>query len=249
MSPFAASSSTSRIRASAPKDKFANYSTAAQLGFDDEDTQKTSYQIEQEIKGRAAANVGAWQEVVVPVPRYETDEAKRKRTEDAEDLENWKIRHEAKRPVHDVYDDDWDPKTALGGLRVKVREEKIFGEKKDEEDEKREKKRKREEKRRQEAAEGALDKTGWSGRLELGIGEGSEVKEEVKVEHKVEGPTGEDAEKLASPVAIPSPSAEDSAGQAAQEIAIEVKAEASDVAPASSLFKKRRPAPSARKVK
>ena len=51
-----------KARDRGPKDAFANYTSAADLGFKDEDTQKTSYEIEQELKGRAG-EVGGWETV------------------------------------------------------------------------------------------------------------------------------------------------------------------------------------------
>ena len=49
--------------------------------------------------------------------------------EEEEDGENFKFQHRDKRPVNDIWDDeDWDPRTALGGLRVRVKEERRFGE-------------------------------------------------------------------------------------------------------------------------
>ena len=148
----ASSASTSRIREK-PKDKWANYSSAKDLGFDDEETQKSAYEIEQELKGRAG-EVGAWEEVVEQAPTlYEdtvqNDEVKRKFEEDEEDHESFKIRDKR---VRDVYDDqDWDPKRVLGGLKLKVKEEKTGRAVQE-----------------PEPATG-LDRNGWSGKLELGM--------------------------------------------------------------------------------
>ncbi|RSH90850.1 hypothetical protein EHS25_010026 [Saitozyma podzolica] len=66
-----AAASSSRLRPSEKRDKWANYSTAQQLGFDDEETAKSSYEIEQELKGRAG-EVGAWEEVGYEPQGYST---------------------------------------------------------------------------------------------------------------------------------------------------------------------------------
>ena len=117
-----------------PQDRWANYSTAKQLGFDDEETQKSAYEIEQEIKGRAG-DVGAWETVEDSPPVYEPtpylemgdDEAgpsKRKLGEYGvqEDEEHEEFRFEGrKRPVRDPYAEDEAPIQL--GLRVRVKEE------------------------------------------------------------------------------------------------------------------------------
>ncbi|KIR90294.1 hypothetical protein I304_05870 [Cryptococcus deuterogattii CBS 10090] len=129
----APSSSMAKARDSRPKDKFSNYSTAAQLGFVDPDAEKSTYEIEQEIKGRAG-EPGQWEEVVAPPPLIEAystsmNGAKRNREEEDEEGEGWKFEHKGKRPAHDPYDDDWDP-SSLKGLKVKKKEETLFGDKK-----------------------------------------------------------------------------------------------------------------------
>lgn len=55
--------------------------------------------------------------------------AKRNREEEDEEGEGWKFEHKGKKPVHDPYDDDWDP-SSLKGLKVKKKEEMLFGDKK-----------------------------------------------------------------------------------------------------------------------
>lgn len=55
--------------------------------------------------------------------------AKRNREEKDEEGEDWKFEHKGKKPVHDPYDDDWDP-SSLKGLRVKKKEEALFADKK-----------------------------------------------------------------------------------------------------------------------
>jgi hypothetical protein len=42
--------------------------------------------------------------------------------------EGFKFEHRDKRAVRDVYDEDWDPKQVLGKARVRVKEERLFGE-------------------------------------------------------------------------------------------------------------------------
>ena len=102
------------------------------MGFDDEETQKSSYEIEQMLKGRAG-EAGAWGEVVeTPVYAHtngepSTNGGKRKLgqydVEEEEDGETFAFRSRDKRPVRDPYDDDdWDPKAVLGGLKLKKRE-------------------------------------------------------------------------------------------------------------------------------
>lgn len=71
-----AAASSSRLRPLEKRDKWANYSTAQQLGFDDEETAKSSYEIEQELKGRAG-EVGAWEEVGYEPQGYSTPPIRR----------------------------------------------------------------------------------------------------------------------------------------------------------------------------
>jgi WW domain-binding protein 4 len=68
--------------------------------------------------------------------------------------EGFKFEHRDKRAVRDVYDEDWDPKQVLGKARVRVKEERLFGERRSVEEEVKEE-------------VGGLDREGWTGRLEF----------------------------------------------------------------------------------
>jgi WW domain-binding protein 4 len=179
LAPSAAASS-SRKREAVVKDKWANYSTAKQLGFDDEETSKSSYEIEQELRGRAG-EPGAWEVVAEPVTQAgwvegQAKGGKRKLGDYAlgeeEDHEDFKFQHRDKRPVNDVWEEEeWDPRRAFGGLRVRVKEERQFGERRsgsrDAEGSVTEVKR--------EEPEGGLKREDWTGRLELKPEGGKEV--------------------------------------------------------------------------
>jgi hypothetical protein len=60
MHPSAGATTSKARESSKPKDKWANYTSAKDLGFTDE-ADKTAYEVEQEVKGRAANAPGAWQ--------------------------------------------------------------------------------------------------------------------------------------------------------------------------------------------
>lgn len=117
-----------------PVDKFANYSSAAQLGFDDPG--KSQFEINQELKS-SIGEAGQWETVELP-PAVPTSEdsaekpvGKRKLGEhDGEDEEtDFKFQHRDKRPVRDPYDDDdYDPRAVLGSLKMKVKAEKDVNE-------------------------------------------------------------------------------------------------------------------------
>ena len=137
----ASAASSSRNREPAVKDKWVNYSTASQLGFDDPETSKSSYEIEQELGGRAG-EAGAWETIEEPHSSsvqqlgWVDVEGGGKRKlgeylleEEEDNVENFKFQHRDKRPVNDLWDDeDWDPRRALGDLEVIVKEERRFGE-------------------------------------------------------------------------------------------------------------------------
>ncbi|WWD18726.1 hypothetical protein CI109_103180 [Kwoniella shandongensis] len=163
----AASASKRPVRDSKPKDQFANYSTAEQLGLIDPETEKSSYEIEQELGGRAG-EAGKWETVTIE-PTGLNSEAlpgtgtgvKRKfglggAAEDEEkEGESWKFDHKGKRPIkEDIYDDDWDPK-ALKSLKVKVKEERKFDDQPNKES------------NGNGEVEGGLKREGWSGKIEL----------------------------------------------------------------------------------
>jgi len=105
------------------------------LGFDDDETSKSSYEIEQMVRNRVG-EPGGWQEVVEEQPQLAwmgtSGDGKRKLGEygvDEENGEHFRFQHRDKRPVKDVWDDeDWDPRRALEGLRMRVKEERRFAE-------------------------------------------------------------------------------------------------------------------------
>jgi WW domain-binding protein 4 len=121
---------TARSKVAGPTDKFANYSTATQLGLAEEEeaTQESSYEIEQMVRNRPT-HVGAWEEVAVePQGAYSGDGLKRKLEEEEEEGEGWKFAHAGKKPVHDPYaEEEWDPKAALKARnKIKAEAESSF---------------------------------------------------------------------------------------------------------------------------
>ncbi|KAK4688364.1 WW domain-binding protein 4, partial [Tremellales sp. Uapishka_1] len=227
-----ASSSKPKV-AGPPKDKWANYSTASQLGFDDAETQKTSYEIEQELKGRSG-EPGQWEEIKIPVASWNGASKRKMEAEgEEEEAKNFKFQHRDKAAVNDPYDDDFDI-----NLKLRVKEEKRFedGRKKESEG---------------KDLSGGLKRDRWTGKLELNVAEKGKGKEKDKVYDPDVGgwvkPEDVDVVKAEQPV-------EGNEGNATEEpkpdAEVEVKSEPEPPAPAAnSLFKKRRPAPSARKVK
>ena len=134
MHPSAGASTSKPRESSKPKDKWANYTSAKDLGIEGLDTTETTFAVEQQLKGRAANDIGAWETVVEPPPPvvyYAQDGAedvvggKRKLGEydvndEAAEGEEFKFAHKGKRPLRDPYDDDdWDPKAALGQIKLK----------------------------------------------------------------------------------------------------------------------------------
>ncbi|WVQ84351.1 hypothetical protein IAT38_006503 [Cryptococcus sp. DSM 104549] len=253
LSASASTSSSRPARDSKPKDKFSNYSTAESLGFVDPDAQQPSYEVEQEIKGRAG-EAGQWEEVVVPPPvAYATEGAgaagagKRPWEEvdqEHEEGEGWKLEHK-KKAVHDPYDDDWDPKSL--NLKVKVKEEKKFVDKG---------------KEKQEDGPGALDRTGWTGKLELkpSARQPSSDKKRVYSSELGGWVENEGAKNVKQEDGGAEVKVEEGNGNAAGDVVTGVKsepvAEEDGVKPAveaeapaagSGMFKKRRPPPSSRK--
>ncbi|ORX37187.1 hypothetical protein BD324DRAFT_625114 [Kockovaella imperatae] len=149
-----------------PKDKWANYTSAKDLGFDDEDTQKSSYQIEQELKGRAG-EVGAWEDVVEAAPGHTlqaTRSLAHSNADSDDEGEGFKFSHREKRPWHDVYDEgEWDPKAALSSLKLK-KQDKSDGVKMEEQN--------------------GLDRKGWDGKIELQGHHLSSVKAQPEDKHE-----------------------------------------------------------------
>lgn len=254
---------TARPRASGPTDKWANYSTATQLGLADEEeaTQETSYEIEQMVRNRPT-QVGAWQEVTVePQGAYSGDGLGKRKLEEGEDEEGegWKFAHAGKKPVYDPYaDEEWDPKMALKG-KIRVKEDggsasPIAGPSATE---------------ASSSLEGGLKREEWTGRLDLNPASSANGSGLVYqkgggwVKPEADGGVGEAVEAENGAVG-------DSVDQDNGDIKPDVKAEELDtkpniavappVVPAAteepttaaeqtsiSLFKKRRPPPSSRK--
>lgn len=169
MHPSAGASTSKPRESSKPKDKWANYTSAKDLGIEGLDTSESSYEVEQQLKGRAAKEIGAWETVVEtsqPQVYYTQDEVlggKRKLGEynvndEAAEGEDFKFAHKDKRPVRDPYDDDdWDPKAALGQIKLKSKV------KKDESSE-----RASGVKQELQTEKGvAMDRSKWTGRLEI----------------------------------------------------------------------------------
>lgn len=136
---------------SKPLDKFANYSTAAQLGLmEEEETTPSTFEIDQMIKNKEA-NIGQWEEVVDEPTGLHTGRGGAPGQDEDEEGEGWKFQHKGKRPVRDLYeDDDFDP-GALSKMRKKhkpgVPEDPAFS---SEQELKRE-----------------LDREAWSGKIDL----------------------------------------------------------------------------------
>lgn len=114
-------SASGQKRPAKPVDKFANYSSAAQLGLVEEGTAPSSYEVEQMIRNRET-KVGQWEEIVNE-PTGLHSAAGRASQEEDEEGEGWKFQHKGKRPVRDPYeDDDFDP-SAVIKMRKRVKSE------------------------------------------------------------------------------------------------------------------------------
>lgn len=249
-------------------DKFANYSTASQLGLVEEDEALPStFEIEQMVRNQDT-RIGQWEEVVnEPTGLYSGEGVKTEHGADEEaETEGWKFQHKGKRPVRDPYDDDdFDP-SAILKMRKKVKQdgeppvpmmlptpEELA------------------------AQEGALDRGKWSGKIELKPATSPPKRAGlvyqkgggwVKVENANEGPVSADRELKIKPdvqererdQTITQSRKPDIEGQeeedskpALPDLISDDKGEdtpkAKTIAPESSggLFKKRRPPPSSRK--
>jgi WW domain-binding protein 4 len=133
---------------------------------DDETPQPTTFEIEQMLKNKET-KVGQWESVVAEPTGldsasigYRPGNGRAEHGADGEkETEGWKFQHKGKRPVRDPYDDDdFDPSTILK-MRKKVKQDQdavepsppvvILSQ--------------------EELAmkEGALDREGWSGKIEL----------------------------------------------------------------------------------
>jgi WW domain-binding protein 4 len=141
-------------------DKFANYSTASQLGLVDEDEPlPTTFEIEQMLKNKET-KVGQW-ESVSSEPAGLSRSLRTEHGADAEEeTEGWKFAHRGKRAVRHPYDDDdFDP-SAILKMRKKTKQEgevapppppPVVIPTSEELD----------------GRDGALDREGWSGKIEL----------------------------------------------------------------------------------
>lgn len=119
-----AGASTGPKRPEKSLDKFANYSTAAQLGLVGQETAPSSYEVEQMVRGRDT-KAGDWEEVVNEPTGLDSTNTGRNglQAEEDEEGEGWKFQHKGKRPVRDPYDDDdFDP-SAIVKMRKRVKSE------------------------------------------------------------------------------------------------------------------------------
>lgn len=269
------SASSGPKRPDKPVDKFANYSTAAQLGLAEEATAPSTYEVEQMIGGKDT-KIGQWEEIVnEPTGLHSTADgdgtghgSHRAADDEEAEGEGWKFQHKGKRPVRDPYDDDdFDP-SAILKMRKRVKAEgpaepeatATSGGLAAKEEEK---------------ARRALDREAWSGRIELNgkisptktkkdglvyVAGGGWVKEEATEEDVDSKPDAGGDQGIGSA----------SQGQAVTDRKPGVESDGADVkpdleavattpvqtedapvdstAPASGgLFKKRRPPPSSRK--
>jgi WW domain-binding protein 4 len=135
---------------------------------DDETPQPSTFEIEQMLKNKET-KVGQWESVVAEPTGldsasigYRPGNGRAEHGADGEEeTEGWKFQHKGKRPVRDPYDDDdFDPSTILK-MRKKVKQDQVGVEPplpppvnipSQEE---------------LATREGALDKEGWSGKIEL----------------------------------------------------------------------------------
>ncbi|WRT68041.1 uncharacterized protein IL334_005016 [Kwoniella shivajii] len=252
----ASSTPPPRLGRDKPKDKYSNYTTAADLGFEEI---KTAYEIQKELKNEAG-QPSAWQTVELTSSlNGDGQEGKRKwQGEEGEEDEeaNWKFDHNKKKPMKDLYDDDFDPK-ALKGLKVKKKEEKLINDKSVKEE------------------DVGLNRNNWTGRLELNpppIGGSSDavasrsdregmvyiqgngwVKNDQDQDQQLAQLVGDEEEKkpILENGAAPTPTSVKgslSTDESTVKISnIDVKPLVQETAGASSMFKKRRPPPSSRK--
>lgn len=141
-------------------DKFANYSTASQLGLVDEDEPlPTTFEIEQMLKNKET-KVGQWESVSAEPTGLSRSVQTEHGADGEEETEGWKFAHRGKRALRDPYDDDdFDPSTILK-MRKKTKQEgeaapppppPVVIPTTEELD----------------GRDGALDREGWSGKIEL----------------------------------------------------------------------------------
>ena len=261
MHPSAGASTSKARESSKPKDKWANYTSAKDLGIEGIDTSESSYEVEQQIKGRAAKDIGAWETVVepAPVPMYYSEEGavmgKRKLGEydvndEAAEGEEFKFAHKDKRPVRDPYDDDddWDPKAALGQIRLKSKTKTEDGGKANVV---------KQELQQEKGVD--IDRSKWTGRLDIGVPTsptkglvslegGSNRVEQDEAEESGATRTAEDEGEETKPALQDiKPDVEEAALEKSAPVpdsAIESTEDVKPEAPSSSsMFKKRRPPP------
>jgi hypothetical protein len=218
--------SSSKPRRDKPSgDKWANYTTAEQMGLADEEG-PSAYEIEQMVRGRGT-KVGQWEEVVATPPPPPPEET-RPETEE-EELANFKIQQ--KRPHRDVYDDDDVDTGALLGLKLKSKERKLAeGDVKGE-------------------AAGIKEAKGAAGFSKGGWGK-AEAKEEVKEEPPTDGAEAKveaTADAGAGADVKTEPGEDKKPDLDAPPATAESPAPAAAPSSGSSMFKKRRPPPSSRK--
>jgi len=244
-------------------DKFANYSTASQLGLVDEDEPlPTTFEIEQMLKNKET-KVGQWESVSAEPTGMSRSLKTEHGADGEEETEGWKFAHRGKRAVRDPYDDDdFDPSTILK-MRKKTKQEgevapplppPVVIPTTEELD----------------GRDGALDREGWSGKIQLNPVAEVEGKKDmvhqsgggwVKVENGAGAstsaipPTEESLMGAASiPVMEETKSDLDKAGvQDVEPVVAELEGEKAPVEASGAegasggLFKKRRPPPSSRK--
>ena len=231
---------------------------------DDETPQPTTFEIEQMLKNKET-KVGQWEAVVAEPTGLDSNSVgyrgKAEHGADGEEeTEGWKFGYKGKRPIRDPYDDDdFDPSTILK-MRKKVKQDQNG----------------------EEAPtalapaaaavliptseelgnrEGALDREGWSGKIELTPGAVTEKKDGleyqsgggwVKLENTSGGTFGEftdvhEAEEVDTKPNFESASTEDTKPTIPEVDAPEQGSAGGTEVASGGLFKKRRPPPSSRK--
>ncbi|KAL7420526.1 hypothetical protein Q5752_004477 [Cryptotrichosporon argae] len=226
-----------------PADKFANYSTAEQLGLADASAE-TAYEIEKAI-GARPGRAGEWEEVDAGAEAARARAANQVRAqyvdEEKERAETWKLRSEKRE--REVYgDDDYDPMAALAKVRLKKVENSTGW------------KTGRHAPAEAPAGaggggvEGGLKREGWSGKIELNPDEGAAGLEQAEAQAAA-ATTEEDVKPAVAEIGDVKPVSHEA-------VMAEEKPDVGDVKPAAeppaegastSLFKKRRPPPSGRK--
>ncbi|WVR06579.1 hypothetical protein IAU60_003611 [Kwoniella sp. DSM 27419] len=227
-----------------PKDKFANYSTAEQLGLVNPDEEESSYEIEQQLGGKVG-EAGQWEVVEAEPGAAYTPAEGSKRTRDQRDDdeaegEGWKFDHKGKKAVRDPYEDDWDPASLK--LKLKSKEKRVF-----------------EDKNKVKEEDGALKRELWSGKIELNpmmtekrdanslvYRDGGWVKQEDGTSAAGTVKSDQTGEEDTKPD-LTTEGEVDGDGSAQADAPDTKPTVAAEAAGGSSMFKKRRPPPSSRK--